>query len=49
MDSLVQFIIGDVTEFNEMTFFVVIVKIIIFVISVETFGMVCGHLASVGK
>lgn len=49
MNDIVNMIVGDVTEINELTLLVVVVRIIVLVLALETFGVVCGHLASVGK
>lgn len=49
MDSIIQLIMTDVTEFNELTMFIVICRLIVLGMSLETFGVVCGHFASVGR
>lgn len=49
MDSIVNLIVGDVIEINELTLLVVVVRIIVLILALETFGVVCGHLASVGR
>lgn len=49
MNEIVNMIVGDITEVNELTIFVVVVRIIVLILALETFGVVCGHLASVGK
>ncbi len=49
MNEIVNMIVGDITEINELTIFVIAIKIIVLILALETFGVVCGHLASVGK
>lgn len=49
MDAITQLIIGDLTEFNELTVLIVICRLIVFGISLETFGVICGHFASLGR
>lgn len=50
MDSLVQLIIpSGVTEITYLTVIEVVIKLVVFMIALETFGVVCGHISSVGR
>lgn len=49
MDAITEMIFSGITEFNELAMFTVICRLIILSISVETFGVVCGHFASIGR
>lgn len=50
MDSLVQLIIpSDITDITYLTVIEVVVRLIIVMYALETFGVVCGHIASVGR
>lgn len=49
MDSITQLIMADITEINELTVFTIICRLVILGLSLETFGVVCGHFASVGR
>lgn len=49
MDAITQLIIGGVTEFNELAVFTVICRLIVLGLTLETFGVVAGHLATAGR
>ena len=49
MDSITQLVLGGITEFNEMAVFTVICRLMVIAITLETFGVVAGHLATAGR
>lgn len=49
MDSITNLIMSGITEIDELTLMVIICRLIVFGISLETFGVVCGHFASLGR
>lgn len=49
MDSITQLIMGDIVEFNEMAMFTIICRLIVFGLALETFGVIIGHFASLGR
>ena len=49
MDAIVNLIIGDIVEFNEMAVFTIICRLIVLGLTLETFGVVAGHLATAGR
>ena len=49
MNDLISLVIGDLTEFNDMTMFVVICRLIVLGLCLETFGVICGYFANFGK
>lgn len=49
MDSITQLIIGDITEFGEMAVFTIICRLIVLGLTLETFGVVAGHLSTAGR
>lgn len=49
MESIVNMIVGDIQVVDEITLILCCVRIIVFILALETFGVVCGHLASVGR
>lgn len=49
MDAITNMIIGDIVEFNEMAVFMIICRLIVLGLVLETFGVVAGHLATAGR
>lgn len=49
MDLITNMILDGITEMNDMAFFTVICRLMVLSLSLETFGVICGHLASVGR
>ena len=49
MDAITNMLIGDIVEFNEMAVFTIICRLIVFGLTLETFGVVTGHLATAGR
>lgn len=49
MDVITNMIIDDIVEFNEMAVFTIICRLIILGLTLETFGVVAGHLATAGR
>lgn len=51
MDSITQMIIGDLmlSEFNELTLMIIICRLLVVSIGFETFGVIAGHFASLGR
>lgn len=49
MDAITNMIFSGITEFNEMNMFIVICRLMVIALVVETFGVICGHFASLGR
>lgn len=49
MDAITEMILSGITEFNEFNMFIVICRLLFVGLSLETFGVICGHFASVGR
>lgn len=49
MDAITQLIIGDLVDLNEMTVMIIVCRLIVLGISLEVFGVICGHFASLGR
>lgn len=49
MQELFDFLIGDITDATMLTEFFVMVRLIAFCLVVESIGVVCGHISSLGR